>query len=359
VTPAGIISTVAGSGSATCSIFGGNFWGDGGLATDAGFYNPKSLAVSPDGAVYVGDYLNARIRRFRIDGNISTLAGGAFVTSCPGGRDCAATQYNLGRPDVLALGVRGDLYSTDNATVARLSSALEPQRIGVSNITVPSSDGLEVYVFDMQGRHLKTVDALANVDIAVFEYDAGRLKSLKDRDNNTTTIWRDAQGNPSAIEGPYHQRTVLGLDSDGYLHIVTNPKGETVQLLYKATVPGDHTGGLLSRLIDARNGTHEYEYDADGNGFLTKDTTPDGSWVTLDRGGALAPTGVTSKDARGRTKLYSTSRSSLGDSETRTTQDRAGLITTEKRNGDYSGSATFPDGTTVTMVEAAMRRGCV
>jgi YD repeat-containing protein len=90
-------------------------------------------------------------------------------------------------------------------------------------------------------------------------------------------VQRDAQGNPAAIVGPYGQRTALSLDGNGYLASIVNPNNESIQLQYKPPVAGDnHTGGLLSQLTDPRTGIHLLEYDVDG--FLTKDTPPDGAY---------------------------------------------------------------------------------
>ncbi len=54
VDPNGVIVTVAGSGAL-------GFSGDGGPATDAGM-NPLGVAVSPGGVLYIGDFLNKRVR---------------------------------------------------------------------------------------------------------------------------------------------------------------------------------------------------------------------------------------------------------------------------------------------------------
>ncbi len=65
--PDGIISTVAGTGSAGLS-------GDGGLAVKAQLNSPAGLAVDGSGNIFVADTGNGRIRRISPSGLISTIA---------------------------------------------------------------------------------------------------------------------------------------------------------------------------------------------------------------------------------------------------------------------------------------------
>jgi RHS repeat-associated protein len=344
----GIINTVAGSGGSICFLSGTYYGGDGGPATQAVLSNVASLTAAPDGIIFISDQSNARVRRFAIGATIDSVAGPSGTCT---GADCPATQVNLGQPGGIAYGPAGDIYVVANSRVYHLTSAQAAKQIGLTNIVIPSGDASEVYVFDMSGRHLKTLDALTNAQTQVFGYDrAGKLVSITDRDNNVTIIERDGQENPTAIVGPYGQRTTLALDSDGYLHSMANPNSEMVQLFYKPVIPADvHTGGLLSQYTDARNGSAFYEYDLDG--FLTKNTEPDGSYHTYSRGGTLPPTTVTRTSALGRTEVFGLTNSTRSDAQTRTTQRADGLTTTQQRKADHSGSVTSPDGTTVTTAE--------
>ncbi len=67
ITSAGIISTVAGTGT-----YGSG--GDGGPAAKAGLGLPDSIAIDTAGNLYIGDTSNNTIRKVTTDGNISTLA---------------------------------------------------------------------------------------------------------------------------------------------------------------------------------------------------------------------------------------------------------------------------------------------
>lgn len=91
VNTSGTISTVAGIG-------GFGYSGDGGPATSAQLGMPHGVAVAADGSLYIGDYNNHRIRRVTPAGTISTLAGtgtGAFGGDC-GPLAAATLNYPVG-----------------------------------------------------------------------------------------------------------------------------------------------------------------------------------------------------------------------------------------------------------------------
>ncbi len=84
VTAGGVISTVAGNG-----IQG--FIGDGGAATAARLYGPTGIAVDSAGSLFISDHGNNRVRKVTSDGIISTVAGlGTAGFSGDGGLATAA-----------------------------------------------------------------------------------------------------------------------------------------------------------------------------------------------------------------------------------------------------------------------------
>jgi hypothetical protein len=74
VSPLGIITTFAGNGNGA-STGTGSFSGDGGQATLAGLFNPTGVTVDATGNLYVADKVNHRIRKVNTSGVISTVAG--------------------------------------------------------------------------------------------------------------------------------------------------------------------------------------------------------------------------------------------------------------------------------------------
>ena len=97
----GIVSTVAGNGTA-------GFSGDGGPATSAALNIPRSVATDTAGNLYIADTGNNRIRKVSTDGIITTVAGNGVTGSTGDGG--AATSASLFGPWSVAVDGAGDLY---------------------------------------------------------------------------------------------------------------------------------------------------------------------------------------------------------------------------------------------------------
>jgi uncharacterized protein (TIGR03437 family) len=128
VTPAGAISTVAGTGRA-------GFSGDGAAAEAAQLDSPAGIAADDNGNLYIADTGNQRIRQVMPDGTIYTIAGKGGVGFSGDGDLAANAQLNA--PGGLALDGSGDLYFADtgNNRVRRLT----PQAAGPAPVTTPAA----------------------------------------------------------------------------------------------------------------------------------------------------------------------------------------------------------------------------
>jgi uncharacterized protein (TIGR03437 family) len=103
--PDGVISTVAGTGTAGSS-------GDGGPATAAQLMGPRNLAVDASGNLYISEFEGHRVRKVFSTGQIATLAGtGVAGLRGDGG---AAVAAQLAFPAGLALDASGSLYIADS-----------------------------------------------------------------------------------------------------------------------------------------------------------------------------------------------------------------------------------------------------
>lgn len=111
VSPSGIISTVAGTGTRGYS-------GDGGAGTAARLYDPADVEVDAAGNVYIADYGNHRIRRLTPGGTITTIAGTG--SNSYGGMGGPATQAELGNPLGLAISSQGEIYIAHDFFVSRI-----------------------------------------------------------------------------------------------------------------------------------------------------------------------------------------------------------------------------------------------
>lgn len=104
VSPAGIITTVAGNGSAGYS-------GDGGAATSAQLNQPQTVTGLAGGGFLIGEAGNNVVRKVDASGKISTIAGtGAAGYSGDGG---PATSAQLNEPLGTTLDQAGNLYIGD------------------------------------------------------------------------------------------------------------------------------------------------------------------------------------------------------------------------------------------------------
>lgn len=95
------VSTFTGTGAA-------GFSGDDGPASTAQLDNPFGVARGPDGALYVCEVGNHRIRRIAVDGTITTVAGNGKAGNAGDGG--LATSAELNEPYEVRFDRAGDMY---------------------------------------------------------------------------------------------------------------------------------------------------------------------------------------------------------------------------------------------------------
>ncbi len=103
----GILSHVAGSGKK-------GFTGDGSVAKSATFDGPKGIAIGPDGNVYVMDTENHAVRKIDLkSGFISTVAGSGPQSKGGSGDGGPATKAQMDRPHGICVGPDGAIFIGD------------------------------------------------------------------------------------------------------------------------------------------------------------------------------------------------------------------------------------------------------
>ncbi len=291
VEPTGIITTTAGGGGSYCGE--GN---DGEEATNIRLDEPFAIAISSDGGYYISDSggSSSRICRVRPDGTIMRVAGG----NGPGytGDGVPATKAKFFYPKGIALGPEGNLYVADqnNHRVRLLAPSIPGNSVG--DVTVPSEDGRELYVFDELGRHARTLNGLTGAILHQFTYDdAGRLATIQDGEGNVTTVERDGNGQPIAVISPYGQRTALTLNADGYLEQIIRPGGQMHSFTYQ------DEGGLLTGVT--KPGTNETTFSYD-EGRLSQENDAATGFTNLARVANSPNFTVTKTSAEGRETRY-------------------------------------------------------
>jgi sugar lactone lactonase YvrE len=168
ITPAGVITTIAGTGSA-------GFSGDGGPATSAQLFSPSALAFDGAGNLYVADTGNNRVRRIGTDGRITTVAGTGVADQSPEGTPALEADLNV--PLGVAVDRSGRLYIVEEDRVltiaadgtirtvagALYSSGYNGDNVAASSALLDSPTGIavdgagNVYVSDTDNQRIRKV----------------------------------------------------------------------------------------------------------------------------------------------------------------------------------------------------------
>ena len=192
VDQAGIITTVAGDGSC-------GFSGDGGPALQASLFYPRDVAVSADGAIYVADAANCRVRRVAADtGVIETVAGtGDCGYSGDGG---PATEAGL-HPWAMALDAGGGVLVIDreNCRLRRFVPGGTITTVAGSGVCGFSSDGGPA----AQATLHWPADVTLAADGAIYIADTGscRVRRITD-DGGIDTVAGSGVCAPGGDGGP-------------------------------------------------------------------------------------------------------------------------------------------------------------
>ncbi len=168
VTPFGVITTVAGNGTA-------GFSGDGTPATTAQLNSPAGVAVDAAGNLFIADFGNNRIRKVTIAGLISTVAG-TRVQGFSGDGD-RATAAQLNSPSGVAVDSAGNIYIVDygNYRIRKITAAGVISTVAGNGNDGPCGDGDPATSAQMN-PYAVTVDSLGNLFIA--DYGNNRIRMV-------------------------------------------------------------------------------------------------------------------------------------------------------------------------------------
>ena len=237
VSPAGVISTVAGTGIA-------GFSGDGGRAASAQLAFPAGLAFDGSGNLYIADTVNVRVRK---------LAAGTGVIST------VCDQQSFGMPNIqlsgLAADAAGDLYipESGNAFVWLLAPSGALTRVaGAPGSNVYSGDGQPALQTALTKPVAVALDAAGDLYIS----ESRRVRFVAAATGIIATIAGDgtfgfAGDGGSALTAVLNTPTGLAFSS-GSLYIADQGNGRVRQLAADGTittVAGGGTAGLGDGLL--------------------------------------------------------------------------------------------------------------
>lgn len=277
VSPDGIITTVAGNGTA-------GFSGDGGSATGAMLSSPYTVAVDHAGNLYIADRGNYRIRRVAPDGVITTIGGnGRWGFSGDGGDARNAT---FGTINGLAIDPDSSLYFADSGSqrVRKISAKGIVTTIAGNGTAGFRGDGTLASLASLSGPRGVAVDSRGVVYIA--DSDNGRIRKVQG--NIAYLADPAALVLSSALGGPRQLRSISVTVPDGNERafsvstdapwLTVTPIGGTVEadaptILTVAVDPSALKKGSYSGIIHLANPRNSAEF-ADVGVILTVSGTP-------------------------------------------------------------------------------------
>jgi RHS repeat-associated protein len=369
----GILRTVAESGTLDLSCASS---GDGTAITGssqtpptpASFHLPTLLVATRDGSLLFQESCSSSsshvdggvIRKLTPDGALTTVAGRRAVwpTGLVNNNEVAnASAWSLSfygmtqgpSGETFGVGVAAGNYfdatNTYNSGLYayKISDALPVLVEAGAELRIPAEDGSEVYVFDHQGRHLRTEDALFGSVRYQFGYTNGYLTSVQDVNSLVTQIERNSALDATAIVAPNGQRTVLSVGPGGDLASVTNPANESTAFTY-------YPKGLLKTEEGPTGATHTFHYDDQGQ--LIGDDRPGGGSWNISRTQSEDVVTVSMTSAEGRSTSRSFTEADDGPAQNMSITAPTGLISRSVSDASGAEVYTDPDGTIIKTIIA-------
>jgi sugar lactone lactonase YvrE len=285
VTPTGIVSTLAGSPGAQGS--------DDGVGSEARFNSPIGVALDNAGNLYVADRDNRTLRKVTPGGVVTTLAGNPGVQ---GSADGSGDDARFGEPDSVALDSAGNIYLTDhlNHTLRKITSAGEVTTLAGSPELSGSDDGS-----GGAARFTYPAGVALDRDGNLCLADSGNhtLRKVTMAGVVTTpagSVGIAGNGDGTGSAARFSDPSGVAVDSDGNLY-VANASGFTLRKITPAGVVTTLAG--LAGTVGSADGTGNaarFNYpsgvalDGDGNLYVTdsgdhtlRKVSPEGVVTTL------------------------------------------------------------------------------
>jgi uncharacterized protein YjdB len=322
INTSGIISTVAGTGSAT-------FGGDGGPATAAQLNRPSGMGMDAAGNLYFADFDNNRVRKINTSGVISTIAGTG--TSGYSGDGGAGTSANLALPFRVAVDGPGNVYIADflNSRVRKVNTSGVITTVAGTGTNGFSGDGGPATAANITYAFGVSLDASNNLYIS--DYNNNRIRKV-DGSGIITTVAGTGTGGFSGDGGPATAAKLsnpvdVTFDGSGNMYIADRSNSR-IRKIGLATTPITGTFSVCP-----------------GNTTSLSNATSGGTWSSSTTGVAtVGSTGIVTGIAAGTSNItYVSTCFSVAATVTVNSIPSAGTIT---------GSSTVDVGATITLSDA-------
>ncbi len=233
------ISTFAGTGAK-------GFSGDGGPAAAAQLNGPNGIARGPDGALYICDTENQRIRKVGAGGTITTFAGsGVRGFSGDGG---PATEAALNEPYEVRFDARGNVFFVErlNHCVRRVDAqtGVISTVAGTRNMGF-SGDGGPAIAAEMNEPHSIGFDRIG--DLYICDVKNHRIRKVAMQTGVISTFAGTGEKKPTPdgaalAEAPLHGPRALDFDRGGNLWVALR-EGNAVFKIDPVTRTIQHIAG--------------------------------------------------------------------------------------------------------------------
>lgn len=206
ITPAGVVSTLAGSGEA------GSADGPG---VSASFNSPQGITIDADGNLYVADTSNDTIRKITPDGVVSTLAGSPQQF---GSADGAGAAARFNGPGDMTIDADGNLYVIDaGSTIRKITPAGEVSTLAGAAGVWGNENGLGAAARFRQPEGIALSD-----DGGLYVADTGNhaIRRVEPNGQVTTVAGNGAPG--AFLQGELYRPARLVVTAPGILAITAS-----------------------------------------------------------------------------------------------------------------------------------------
>jgi streptogramin lyase len=297
ITPTGVVSTLAGKN------------GIDGTGTAASFYTPSGVTTDNSGNVYVADRNNFRIRKIIPTGEVTTFAGSGI----PGSEDGTGPAASFSSPAGVATDTSGNVYVADNYKIRKITPAGVVSTLAGSEIS-GFADGIGTAA-SFGGSMGIATDTLGNVYVA--DGYNNRIRKMTPTGMVTTLAGSGTQGSADGIgtAASFYNSSGVATDASGNVYVA----GAYNNNIRKITAAGVVTTLAGSGTLGSADGTGivaSFNYpvgiatDASGNVYVAdirnrkiRKITAAGEVSTLAGSGTLGSADGTGAIARFNTPI--------------------------------------------------------